>query len=167
MNPAAVRPATSADLPALGRLGAQLVRLHHGFDPERFVAPTTRTAEGYGDWLGSQLADPEAVVLVAVHAGEVVGYAYAGVEGHDWMALRGPAGVIHDLVVDAAHRGAGVGSLLLTATIRALVGLGAPRVVLATAARNAGAQRLFARAGFRPTMVEMTRESDEASDARR
>jgi RimJ/RimL family protein N-acetyltransferase len=36
--------------------------------------------------------------------------------------------------------------------------MGAPRVVLMSAAPNVAAQRLFARLGFRPTMVEMTRE---------
>jgi GNAT superfamily N-acetyltransferase len=35
---------------------------------------------------------------------------------------------------------------------------GAPRVLLWTAERNAAAQRLFLRLGFRPTMIEMTRE---------
>jgi ribosomal protein S18 acetylase RimI-like enzyme len=37
---------------------------------------------------------------------------------------------------------------------------GAPRVVLSTAERNA-AQHLFDRAGFRRTMIEMTRELDD------
>jgi len=36
---------------------------------------------------------------------------------------------------------------------------GAPRVVLMSASRNEGAQRLFERLGFRRTMVEMTREA--------
>jgi ribosomal protein S18 acetylase RimI-like enzyme len=35
---------------------------------------------------------------------------------------------------------------------------GAPRAVLSTAAHNVAAQRLFASAGFRDTMVEMTLE---------
>ena len=35
-----------------------------------------------------------------------------------------------------------------------------PRVVLLTAERNEAAQRLFARAGFRRTMIEMTREME-------
>jgi ribosomal protein S18 acetylase RimI-like enzyme len=35
---------------------------------------------------------------------------------------------------------------------------GAPRVVLWTAENNAGAQQLFAKLGFRRTMIEMTRE---------
>jgi hypothetical protein len=36
----------------------------------------------------------------------------------------------------------------------------APRVIRSTAARNAAAQRLFARAGFRPIMIEMTRDAE-------
>jgi hypothetical protein len=39
------------------------------------------------------------------------------------------------------------------------VAKGAPRIVLHTAASNADAQALFARLGFRRTMVEMTREA--------
>jgi ribosomal protein S18 acetylase RimI-like enzyme len=42
------------------------------------------------------------------------------------------------------------------ATVAALVAKGAPCVVLHTAAGNAAAQALFARLGFRSTMVEMT-----------
>jgi ribosomal protein S18 acetylase RimI-like enzyme len=76
------------------------------------------------------------------------------------MSLRGPAGVLYDIVVDAAHRGQGVGRVLLDATLKALRAKGAPRVVLSTAERNESAQRLFARAGFRRTMIEMTRELD-------
>jgi len=88
----------------------------------------------------------------------VLGYSYAGVEGPDYMALRGPAGVLYDIIVDPTHRGRGVGRMLLGATIAELEQRGAPRVVLSTAERNEAAQRLFASAGFRRTMIEMTRE---------
>ena len=155
---AVIRPATSADVATIGRLGALLVRTHHDFDPERFIAATARTAEGYGSYLGSQLREKNVIVLVAEDDGELLGYTYAGVEGFDYMSLRGPAGVLHDIVVDPAHRGRGVGRLLLDATLSALAAKGAPRVVLSTAERNEPAQRLFARAGFRRTMIEMTRE---------
>lgn len=160
-TPAAIiRPATRADLSAVGRLGALLVRMHHEFDPARFIAAGPGTEQGYAGFLGTQLDDPDAVVLVAERNGQVVGYTYAGVEGWDYMALRGPAGVLHDIVVDPAERGHGVGRLLLDATVEALQARGAPRVVLSTAEGNAAAQRLFARAGFRRTMIEMTRELD-------
>ena len=153
-----IRPATPADVPALGRLGALLVRTHHDFDRQRFIAATARTEQGYGSFLGTQLDDSDRVVLVAERDGEVVGYAYAGLEGPDYMSLRGPAGALYDIVVDPAHRGHGVGRLLLDAAITALAERGAPRVLLSTAERNDAAQGLFERAGFRRTMIEMTRE---------
>jgi ribosomal protein S18 acetylase RimI-like enzyme len=155
---AAIRPAAPADLAAIGRLGALLVRTHHDFDPDRFIAATPRTEHGYGSFLGTQLDKPNIIILVAERDGDVIGYTYAGVEGNDYMSLRGPAGVLHDIVVDPSHRGQGVGRVLLDATLEALKAKGAPRVVLSTAERNEAAQRLFARAGFRRTMIEMTHE---------
>jgi len=157
---ATLRPAKPADLPALGRLGALLVRTHHDFDPLRFIAAMPGTEEAYASFLGSQLPKPGVVILVAEQEGAVIGYTFAGIEGHDYMALRGPAGALYDIVVDPAQRGRGIGRMLLDATLEALASRGAPRVVLSTAERNESAQRLFARAGFRRTMVEMTRELD-------
>lgn len=160
MTAATIRPAAPADLAAIGRLGALLVGMHHDFDPERFIAATPKTEHGYASFLGTQLEKPNVVVLVAERDGEVLGYTYAGVEGRDYMSLRGPAGVLYDIVVDPSRRGSGVGRMLLDATLEALAALGPPRVVLSTAERNEPAQRLFARGGFRRTMVEMTRELD-------
>jgi ribosomal protein S18 acetylase RimI-like enzyme len=153
-----VRRASPDDVAVLGRLGTLLVDEHYHFDPKRFLEPTAATPEAYGRFLGSQLEKPEAILLVATRADAVVGYAFGALEGNDYMALRGPAGALYDLVVDPAHRRQGVGSMLLDAALKALVKLGAPRVVLFTAERNSPAQRLFARTGFRRTMVEMTRE---------
>jgi ribosomal protein S18 acetylase RimI-like enzyme len=156
-----VRPASAEDEAAMGRLGAMLVAEHHDFDPRRFIAPLPQLRQRYGQFLVSQIARPEMVVLVAERAGAVVGYAFGGMEGSDYMALRGPAGVLHDLVVDPAHRRQGVGTRLLEASLRALKDLGAPRVLLFTAEMNHGAQAMFARAGFRRTMIEMTRELED------
>jgi ribosomal protein S18 acetylase RimI-like enzyme len=153
-----VRSARPEDAASLGRLGALLVALHHELDPARFIAPGPGTPAGYGRFLAAEL-DREAVILLVAEAeGVVLGYAYAELEGNDWMALRGPAGVVHDLVVDPARRHQGIGRRLLEEAAAALVARGAPRVVLSTAWRNEAAQRLFAAAGFRSTMIEMTRE---------
>jgi ribosomal protein S18 acetylase RimI-like enzyme len=154
-----IRSATPPDLPAIGRLGALLVRMHHDLDPERFIAATAGTEHGYASFLGTQLEEPNVIILVADREGQVLGYTYAGLEGWDYMALRAPAGAVYDIVVDPAHRSHGVGRMLLDATLAALEDRGVPRVVLSTAERNEAAQRLFARAGFRRTMIEMTRES--------
>lgn len=155
-----VRPARPDDEEVMGRLGAILVEEHHEFDPKRFIAPAPRLRERYGQFLVSQISRPDMVVLLAERAGERVGYAFGGMEGNDYMALRGPAGVLYDLVVDPAHRRQGVGSALMASALEALEKLGAPRVLLFTADKNKGAQALFAKTGFRRTMIEMTRELD-------
>jgi ribosomal protein S18 acetylase RimI-like enzyme len=156
-----VRRATAADLPRIGRLGALLIEEHHDFDSRRFLAARQRTATDYASFIGTQLDDPDTAVLVAEADGDVIGYAYAAVVGYDYMALRGPAGALHDIIIDPEHRRRGVGRLLLDAALAFLKSRGAPRVVLSTAEQNEPAQRLFANAGFRRTMVEMTRELDE------
>jgi ribosomal protein S18 acetylase RimI-like enzyme len=162
-----VRPATPADLPRIGRLGALLVEEHFAFDSRRFLPTRHRTPADYAAFMSTQLDDPDIAVLVADDNGDVVGYAYAAVEGYDYMALRGPAGVVHDVIVDPEYRGRGIGRLLLDAALAYLESRGVPRVVLSTAEQNAAAQRLFTSAGFRRTMIEMTRESsDRASRSR-
>ena len=156
--PVTVRPAAAGDRAAIGRLGALLVTEHHEFDSKRFIAPIPDLADRYGDFLVSQTERPEMRVIVAERSGEVVGYAFAGMEGNDYMALRGPAGVIYDLVVDPDHRRQGIGRILLAKALDALAALGAPRALLFTADRNHVAQALFDQLGFRRTMIEMTRE---------
>jgi ribosomal protein S18 acetylase RimI-like enzyme len=153
-----VRPATNADLPRLGRLGALLVEVHHAFDAQRFLPTRKRMPADYAAFLLGQMEDPSVAVLVAEDQGDVIAYAYAAVEGYDYTVLRGPAGVLHDIVVDPDCRRRGVGRRLLEAVLECMSARGAPRLVLSTAARNEAAQRLFATVGFRRTMVEMTHE---------
>jgi ribosomal protein S18 acetylase RimI-like enzyme len=162
-----IRHAMTCDLPRLGRLGALLVEAHHELDSQRFLAPNNRTPADYASFLRTKLEDPDAAILVAEAHGDVIGYAYAAVQGYDYTSLRGPAGVLHDLIVEPEHRGRGVGRLLLNAVLTHLTTRGAPRVVLLAAEGNQAAQRLFASMGFRRTMAEMTRELEEATRVRR
>jgi ribosomal protein S18 acetylase RimI-like enzyme len=153
-----VRPAKKADLPALGRLGALLMHTHYAFDRQRFLAPGDDPEEGYAWFLETQLREPDAVVLVDERDGEIVGYVYASLEPMSWKELRGPAGFIHDIVVDEGARGSGAARALLAAAIIWLRDHGAPRVILWTASQNTRAQQIFEAAGFRKTMIEMTLE---------
>lgn len=152
-----IRPATEADRGALGRMGASLARLHHHFDAQRFMLPEG-LEEGYAWWLGRELADAAAVVLIAEQGGAAVGYAYGRLEERDWNQLLDACGAFHDLWVDEAARGSGAGRALCEALFARLTELGAPRVVLHAATKNEAARRLFASLGWRPTMVEMCRE---------
>jgi GNAT superfamily N-acetyltransferase len=154
-----IRRASERDLPALGRLGAHLLRTHHAFDSARFMAPGADPEGGYAWFLGTQLVEPDVVVFVAERAaGPLVGYVYAGLEPQSWKELREPAGFVHDIVVEEAAQGHGIAVGLMKAAIEWLRDRGAPRVLLWTAPQNAPAQRVFERLGFRRTMIEMTLE---------
>jgi ribosomal protein S18 acetylase RimI-like enzyme len=153
-----VRRGTRADLPALGRLGAALLRAHYEFDRDRFMAPGEDPEGGYAWFLGTQLAKRDAAVFVAERDAAIVGYVYAAVEPRSWKELRDEAGFIHDVVVDPGARRAGIATALLEAAFAWLRTRRVPRVVLGTAHANQAAQRLFTSLGFRPTMIEMTKE---------
>jgi ribosomal protein S18 acetylase RimI-like enzyme len=160
MRDVIIREAVEGDLDAVAVLAARLVRLHHAWDPRRYLLEEP-VEQGYRWWLGSQLGEPEVVLLVAERAGQVVGYVYGAVEPRDWAMLLERHGAIHDVYVDEAHRGQGLARALLEGALQRL-GARAENVVLHTAVQNEAAQRLFARLGFRPTMVEMTRSGAAA-----
>jgi GNAT superfamily N-acetyltransferase len=138
--PFVVRRATEKDLPALGRLGAALIRTHYAFDQKRFMAPPRDPESGYAWFLGTQLKEDDVAIFVAERAGTIVGYVYV-------------------LVLPEAQR-RGIARALLEAACDWFRSIGMPRVILWTAEKNDAAQQLFARAGFRRTMIEMTRELD-------
>ena len=153
-----IRRAVREDLPAVGRLGARLLRVHYDFDNNRFMSPTPDADEGYAWFLASQLKKNDALVLVAEREERIVGYLYAGVEPRNWKELREEAGFVHDILVDDAARGRGAGEALMTAAFDWMREQRVPRVVLWTAADNIRARQLFERLGFRATMTEMTKE---------
>jgi RimJ/RimL family protein N-acetyltransferase len=166
-----VREATESDLPALARLGARLARMHHRMDPRRFFA-VPGMERGYAWWLGKERKNRKAVILAALRTGRggresVIGYAYGRIEPKDWNSLRETCGVGIDLFVEPRARAAGVGTALVEALVEALARRGAPRVIIQVASQNPAAQAVFARLGFRPTMLEMTREAPRAGARRR
>lgn len=141
-------------------MAGELVRMHHAFDPLRFAILSQNIEAGYEQWLGKCLSDHESVVLVATIGKAVVGYAYGALEPRNWNDLLDACGMLHDVYVDPSARGKRAGEKLVDEMVRRLSALGAPRIVLKTAAANNVAQRLFTKLAFRPTMLEMTREAE-------
>jgi hypothetical protein len=110
-NAFTIRRAAAADAPALGRLGALLLRTHYDFDRQRFLAPGDAPEEGYAWFLRGQLRSKGVVVFVAElkETGAVAGYVYrplsrerrgcppqadlklAGISGHWQHRSRRPA----------------------------------------------------------------------------
>lgn len=155
--PIEIALATPPDLPEIAALAGQLVRQHYGFDAKRFLLIENPEA-GYAWWFEKELRNRRAMIWSAKLDGKIVGYAYARLEDRDWNALLDEHGALHDILVDPAARGRGIGRQLLLAALAELKQRGAARVVLHTATQNASAHKLFASVGFRQTMLEMTCE---------
>lgn len=152
-----VRAAAHADLAEMAAMAALLVRFHHALDERRFFLARGVEA-GYRDWFARELARPEAILLVAERDGVLEGYCYGRIEARDWNMLLDRHAALHDVFVRDRARKGGAGAALVSAFLERARAKGAPRAVLSTATQNTGAQRLFARLGFRPTMIEMTCE---------
>lgn len=119
-----IRPAASADLPALAAL-------------ERTCFSDPWSAQGFGELL----AMPEVVSLVAGRDGEVAGYAMA-------RAVLAEGELLNLAVAPAARR-QGIGERLLAAALEALRLRGVGQVFLEVRESNAAARRLYERHGFR------------------
>lgn len=141
-------------------MGGALMRHHHSADPRRFLS-VDDAQTGYGQYLISQISNPNSVVMVAEQAGSVVGYVYADIETTSWRDLRGPCGFVHDVYVDESARQKGIGRDLMRAALDWIRSRGRSQVVLWTKTRNDHAQHLFAELGFRPTMTEMTLDMED------
>ena len=152
-----VRALEEKDLPAVGVLAGRLVRMHHALDPKRYLTPSD-PENGYQRWFKKERTNPDVALLIAEEDERVVAYAYARLEPISYYELLDAHAALHDIYVDEAARTKGIGEALVAAVKDAMRAKGAPRLVLHTAVQNDKAQRLFGRAGFRTTMLEMTCE---------
>lgn len=138
-----IRTACPHDLDALVGLLAALFSL----EPD-FRADAARQRRG----LRRLLEDPvRCLVLVAERGGAVIGM--VTVQLVVSTAEGGDAGLVEDLVVAAAHRGTGVGRLLLAAAEDWARGRGATRLQLLADRDNALALGFYARVGWGPTRL--------------
>jgi ribosomal protein S18 acetylase RimI-like enzyme len=163
-----VRPARAADLPAVSRLAAELVRLHHRLDPPRFLL-VEPVEDGYQWFFSREIKRKGALILVAEdeETKRILGYAYATLEGRNWNDLLDACGKLNDIYVDPTARRGGVGRALVEEAFATLKARGAPRVVLLSAWKNPDAHAFFEGLGFRRTMLEMTAELEPPRAPRR
>ena len=112
-----------------------------------------RRRASYAAWFA---ADSAVLHVAEADGGELAGYAMVRLGG-GWAQLATPEAIaeLESLSVAVAHRGRGVGSLLLAAVHADLRERGIEVVTLAVFAGNDGAERLYARHGMRPILTHM------------
>ncbi len=138
--PAAIRPATVADLAAMLGIFNDVIATSTAV---YFVQPTTlaeRTA-----WFDARIKSGFPV-LVADHGGEVVGFASLAEFRGVWPGYR--YSVEHSVHVRADARGHGIGSALVQALLPHAAALGKHVMIGGVDAENAASIRMHERLGF-------------------
>jgi ribosomal protein S18 acetylase RimI-like enzyme len=114
------------------------------------------------------LAKPGTLLLLARDDGALIGYAVAHVMGvretwiYDTWETGERIGELEAIGVLPSHRGKGIGSALLDAVDREFAAQGVDDVILGVLPGNTDAMRLYARRGFTPTWLYMSRFAGRA-----
>jgi GNAT superfamily N-acetyltransferase len=150
-----VRAATADDVPHVLPMVRQITALHERHDPERFrVLPDV--LDRYASWLPQRAADARSVFLVAQRDdGTLAGFTVGTIEPEVPIFWIPECGWIHDIWVEPLDRKHGVARLLIDAAIDRFKAIGVAQMRLHTGAFNDAAREVFAKAGFRTSVVEM------------
>ncbi len=126
---------------------------------ERDLPAGAAVADAYVRWMLDRCATWDGAVLVAVVGAEVVGFVsvWGRVPQDELDEPPGEYAAVSDLVVRSAFRGRGLGRMLLTEAERYARTRGAATLKIGVLTRNAGARRLYERAGFVDYRVQMTK----------
>jgi ribosomal protein S18 acetylase RimI-like enzyme len=155
---------SAADIPALEPLWVAVHHQHAAAMPE--LAPYVSDAQTWEQQRAiyeELFAKPDTLVLLANVDGALVGYAVAHMMPvretwiYDTWETGERIGELEAIGVLPEHRGKGIGSALLDAVDRELEALGVKDVILGVLPGNTDAMRLYARRGFTPTWLYMSR----------
>jgi ribosomal protein S18 acetylase RimI-like enzyme len=155
---------SAADIPALEPLWVAVHHQHAASMPE--LGPYVSDAQTWEQQraIYEELFAKSGTVLLLAHVdGALVGYAVAHVMPvretwiYDTWETGDRIGELEAIGVLPGHRGQGIGSALLDAVDRELEALGVRDVILGVLPGNTDAMRLYARRGFTPTWLYMSR----------
>jgi ribosomal protein S18 acetylase RimI-like enzyme len=155
---------SAADIPALEPLWVAVHHQHAASMPE--LGPYVSDAQTWEQQRAiyeELLAKSDTALLLAHVDGGLVGYAVAHVMPvretwiYDTWETGDHIGELEAIGVLPGHRGQGIGSALLDAVDRELEALGVRDVILGVLPGNTDAMRLYARRGFTPTWLYMSR----------
>jgi ribosomal protein S18 acetylase RimI-like enzyme len=148
---------TAEDVASLCALWRQMVEHHREIVAGEL--PVRPSAEAWAvrreEYLG-WLADGSGLLYLAPGEDAPRGYLFCRLVPSGSTFDLGPVrGEIESLSVGIDARGGGIGTALLTACREELLRRGCTYWTVGVVAANAGAARLYARAGFRPWVLEM------------
>jgi GNAT superfamily N-acetyltransferase len=149
-----IRRATRRDRQAIDLLNAELQA--HELPLRWSRAQPDALPPAYVDALYARQRTGRGDLLVAVEGRWVIGFA-AFELGEDLLEKDPPEITVTDLVVTAAHRGKGVGRVMMTAVEDAARARGIRRLYVISLAANADTHSAYTAMGFEVTLVRFER----------
>lgn len=149
------RPAVKDDLPTLLSFEQGIISAERPYDHTLRPDPVS-----YYD-IGELIDAPDALVIVAVHDGQLIGSAYAKKKRSLHFVQSEFHAFLGFMYVAPEHRGKGVNQLILTDLLAWARANDLPEVQLTVYAGNDPAIRAYEKAGFKPYLVDMRLNLDE------
>lgn len=151
-----IRPATPQDVPNIVAIWGELAVHHATLDPS--FAPSGRWQSEYRHFISNLLGRDDAMAVVAVDGGRLVGYAVGRISVLPGFFERRRRGYIHDVVAEEPYRRRGVGRRLTETLLAWMRESGVLTVELTVAVRNEAAVAFWERLGFVTYMHHMKRD---------
>ncbi len=152
-----LHPATPDDIDDLVALNGLVQDLHAELSPQIFRRDWN-PAELSSFWRG-KVSEPDARVLIARTATDIIGYIWMELQARDADPLRHERRrvYVHHICVSPEWRGRGVGTRLLSAADGFARDTGASSVLLDVWHENIVGRKAFERTGFTPLNLLMSR----------
>ena len=153
---ATITRATGDHVPAIRELWKEFMDFHASRNPHY-----VRSEDGdalFAEYVTGLLAADDALVLVAVDAARVVGYALGKLEQLSPGFRQRPYGLIADVAVTASARRAGLGARFDDALRAWFRDKGVRRVQLRAASDNEVSMAFWRKRGYRPLTVTLAAE---------
>lgn len=151
-----IRPATAADVPDIVAIWGELAVHHARIDPS--FAPSEHWQAEYQHFIRNLLGRDDALAVVAVDGGHLVGYAVGRISILPGFFERRRRGYIHDVVTKESFRRRGIGRRLTEALLAWMRDAEVFTVELTVAIRNEDAVAFWERLGFATYMHHMKRD---------
>lgn len=151
-----IRPATARDLPEIVEAWGELALYHAELDSA--FAPAEQWRDEYRHFIRGLLGRDDALAVVAVQNGDVIGYGVGRISVLPGFFQRRRRGYIHDLVTRERYRNRGVGRRLVEALVAWMRDEDATTVELTVADKNARAIAFWEHLGFVSYMHHLKRD---------
>jgi len=155
-----IRPYATADRPAVVALVHELNLFEDAISGDR--AKDLKAAEACLDSDLKRVERDGGAIVVACDGGEVVAMmAFVIDQPQPYLRAEvGQVGWVAELVVDERHRGQGIGTMLLEEAERLARANGLRRLMIGAIAGNHIARKAYERYGFRPAVIELSKDLD-------